>query len=82
MLWGHGIKYREFLAVEFTPDGRLLTVSQSDQTVRHLDTKSWKESAAYKWKIGRVECIAYAPDGMKGAGGGNKGVIVVWDMDR
>jgi WD40 repeat protein len=72
---------QQFPAAAFAPDGRHLALSRSDLTVRFLDTQTWKEKAAFKWNIGRVACLAFSPDGMKLAGGGNKGIVAVWDVD-
>jgi WD40 repeat protein len=79
----HGLKifHREFYAAAFTPDSRFLAVSRSDLTLRFLDVATWRERMAFRWKVGRIHALAFSPDGMKGAGGANKGVIAVWDMD-
>jgi hypothetical protein len=63
------------------PGGRHLALSLSDLTVRFLDTATWGERAAFRWGVGRLGCLTFSPDGMKAAGGGNKGLIVVWDVD-
>jgi WD40 repeat protein len=73
--------HREFFAAAFVPDGKHLALSFSDLSVRFLDIETWKERAAFKWGCGRVRCLAFSPGGMKAAGGGNKGVIAVWDVD-
>jgi WD40 repeat protein len=73
--------HREFFALAFTPDGRHLVLSLSDLSVRFLDTTSWGQRKSFKWKIGRVGCLTLSPDGMKAAGGSNKGLIIVWDVD-
>jgi hypothetical protein len=33
------------------------------------------------WDIGRLRSVAFSPDGMLAAGAGDKGKIVVWDVD-
>jgi hypothetical protein len=78
---GTKIHHREFFAAAFVPDGKHLALSFSDLSVRFFDTETWKQKAAFKWKVGRVKCLTFAPDGMKAAGGGHEGVIAVWDVD-
>jgi len=35
--------------------------------------------ANYKWDIGRIFCVTFAPDGLRLAAGGDAGRVVVWD---
>ena len=52
-----------------------------DGTVRSWDWAHGRELAAFDWKIGRVHCLAIAPDGMTAAAAGELPSIVVWDLD-
>jgi hypothetical protein len=36
---------------------------------------------AFNWEIGRLRSVAFSPDGMLAAAGGDRGKIVVWDVD-
>jgi WD40 repeat protein len=49
--------------------------------VKLYDTTSWKVAQAFNWDIGRLRSVAFSPDGMLAAAGGEKGKIVVWDVD-
>jgi WD40 repeat protein len=49
--------------------------------VRLWDTATWKETAAFDWKIGPVTAVALGPDSTLAAAGSDTGVIVVWDFD-
>jgi WD40 repeat protein len=77
----HKINKQHFMDVAFTPDGRFLLLARNDKTVRVWDTQTWREQAAFDWDIGAIVSVAVAPDGMRAAAGGDKGKIVVWDLD-
>jgi WD40 repeat protein len=77
----HKINKQHFMDVIFTPDGRFLLLARRDKTVRVWDTQTWREQAAFDWDIGAIVSVAVAPDGMRAAAGGDKGKIVVWDLD-
>jgi WD40 repeat protein len=49
--------------------------------VKLSDTVTWKMVRAFDWDVGRLRSIAFSPDGMLAATGGDKGKIVVWDVD-
>ena len=68
------------ISVCYSPDGRLLVSGSKDGSVCCWDVALGRPAAIYRWKIGPVEAIAFAPDGMTAAAGGN-GDIAVWDVD-
>jgi WD40 repeat protein len=49
--------------------------------VRFWDLATGRDRA-FRWKIGEVHALAFAPDGMTAAAGGEHGDIVVWDVDE
>jgi WD40 repeat protein len=64
-----------------TPDGqRLLTCSKSGN-VRVHESISGEILKEFDWNIGGLTAIAISPDGTMAAVAGNRGRVVVWDLE-
>lgn len=63
------------------PREPVLATACNDGTVRFWDMKSQREIKCYDWKIGAVSAVAFSSDGIRCAAGGQRGQIVVWDVD-
>ena len=72
---------KEFTGLAFHPSGRYLAATSNDATVKLYDTAAWKLARSFDWAIGRLRSVAFSLDGMLAAAGGDKGQIVVWDVD-
>ena len=72
---------KEFTGLAFHPSGRFLAATSNDVTVKLYETATWAVAAAFNWDIGRLRSVAFSPDGMLAAAGGDKGKIVIWDVD-
>jgi WD40 repeat protein len=72
---------KEFTGLAFHPSGRFLAATSNDATIKFYDTSTWKVARSFDWDIGRLRSVAFSPDGMLAAAGGDKGKIVVWDVD-
>lgn len=70
-----------YTALAVHPTGERLAVGCGDGTVRTFDVKSRREVSAHKWLEGPVRVLAYAPNGLTAAAGGEGGAVVVWDAE-
>jgi WD40 repeat protein len=72
---------KQFTGVAFHPCGEFLAATSYDNTVKLYDTHDWRRAAAFDWDVGRLRGVAFSPDGMLAAAGGDRGQVVVWDVD-
>jgi WD40 repeat protein len=72
---------KHYRSVAFHPEGRYLLAGNNDTTARLIDTETWEVARQYTWDIGRLSAVAVSPDGALAAAGGEKGRVVVWDLD-
>jgi WD40 repeat protein len=70
-----------FLDIAFHPGGSVIATARKDATIQFWDTANWKEMKTFAWDIGGLRCVAFAQDGLRAACGGDKGKIMVWDVD-
>ena len=70
--------------VGFTPDGTRVATAcghpNNGDRIDFWDTATWQRLPALDFGIGRVTALAFSPDGLLGAAGGNNGQIVLWDL--
>lgn len=80
-LIGHRRRHaRPVMGVGFLPNGQVMTAGQ-DGTARLWDADTGAQVRTFDWGIGKVLALAVSPDGLTCAAGGEKGQVVVWDVD-
>jgi WD40 repeat protein len=72
---------KHFTDIAFHPSGKYLAATNNDTTVKLYDTTTWEVARTFTWDIGRMRSFAFSPDGTLAAAGGDKGKVVVWDVD-
>jgi WD40 repeat protein len=63
------------------PRGRGFITASGDWQARLWDLDAGKVTRAFKWDVGKLHAAAVSPDGATAAVGGDKGRVVVWDLD-
>lgn len=74
-----GRQYVTTLAV--APDGGTLAVGRNGGLVNLYDTDTWQQRATFTWPVGNVRHLAFAPDSLRLAVAGERGSIVIWDLE-
>jgi WD40 repeat protein len=67
----------------FHPNGRLLCAVFRDGEALYLDPLTGKVRQSFKWakKPEPLYSVAFAPDGLTCAAGGENGKVILWDVD-
>jgi WD40 repeat protein len=63
------------------PSGQLVITVSGDGLARYWEPVDLSPIQALKWKVGKLHSLAVSHDGMLAAAGGEKGQVVVWDVD-
>jgi WD40 repeat protein len=74
---------RLFRGPRFHPSGRFLAAGGAniDGGVYCWNVGTWEELIGYRWPVGPVACVNFSPDGTLAVAGGERGRILVWDVD-
>jgi WD40 repeat protein len=74
---------RLFCGPRFHPSGRFLAAGGAnlDGGVYCWNVGTWEELVGYRWPVGPVVCVNFSPDGTLAVVGGERGRILVWDVD-
>lgn len=68
-------------ALSFSPDSQLLLSGSQVGVCSLHDVVTGSVVASFEWGIGPIHSVAFSPDGLTCAAGGEKGQVVVWDVD-
>jgi WD40 repeat protein len=72
-------------ALAIHPSGQFLAVAtdygSAGRVVRFLDAASGAEIRQFRWNTGRIQCLAFSPDGLTCAAGCSDRRLVIWDVD-
>jgi WD40 repeat protein len=63
------------------PSGRFFVTVGNDGVARYWDAESLTLTQGFKWKAGKLSCVAFSPDGTLAAAGTESGKVVLWDVD-
>jgi WD40 repeat protein len=75
-----GVAQGSSLSIAFHPfSGQLLT-GDTNGEVSCWDMNSWRVGTTFRWDVGPIYCLAFAPDGLRAAAAGH-GAIILWDFD-
>jgi WD40 repeat protein len=72
----------DLLALRFSPDNRLLLTGTDNGLCALHDSAQGEMRVAFDWGIGPIHSVAFSPDGLTCAAGGENGQIAVWDVDE
>jgi len=81
LLWDAEDAKAHAIDLAYHPDGNTLAVARTDGAAVFLDAQTGAVRKRYAWKVGQLNSIAFSPDGLTCAAGGEKGQVVVWDVD-
>ncbi|MCE9563703.1 MAG: hypothetical protein K8U57_16805 [Planctomycetes bacterium] len=81
LLWDEEDAKAHVTDLAYHPDGNTLAVVRSDGTALFVDAQTGAVRKRYAWKVGQLNSVAFSPDGLTCAAGGEKGQVVVWDVD-
>ncbi len=72
---------KKITSFAFHPNGKNVATTSNDQSVKLWDLETQEQVRAFDWHGGRMRSIAFAPDGLTAAAGGEDGQLILFDVD-
>lgn len=72
---------RPVLDLALHPGGGSVLIADGTKAVTQFDTSGGRPVRQFDWSVGKVSCVDISADGALAAAGGEKGRVVVWDVD-
>jgi WD40 repeat protein len=72
---------KHFTDAAYHHSGRYLFATSNDTTAHVFETITWERIGRFTWNVGRLRSVAVSPDGALAAAGGDRGEVVIWDVD-
>lgn len=69
------------MGLVFSPDSRRVLIGGYSGICALHDPLAGCEIATFEWGIGKIHSVAFSPDGLTCAAGGENGQVVVWDVE-
>jgi hypothetical protein len=79
LVWERGDETDTILALDLSPDGKLLALGGPSKVVRVIDVATGDEALTLKKHTDWVLTVRFSPDGMLLASGDRFGGLIVWD---
>lgn len=70
-----------FWGLAIHPSGELIVTVSGDGQARYWDLPDFSPIRSVKWEVGKLYSVAFSPDGALAAAGGDKGKVIVWNVE-
>ncbi len=72
---------RHFRDLAVSPDGRVLAGLTADDAILFIDRATGQFLRTYDFQVGKLNCVAFTPDGTRCVAGGSQGQVLLFDVE-